>query len=179
MKGGAVARRYASALIELAEEQGAVEPVRESLAAFADLWRRSADLRAVLHSPTVDLAGRKQVLDAIARRLSAPPLLRNTVAMLAERGRIALIPALAAAYERLAFERQGRVRAEVVTASRVGQAYLQQLRSVLEQVTGRKVALEHRVDASILGGVVARVGDVVFDGSVRNRLEELRERLLA
>ncbi len=179
MRGGAVARRYAGALIELAAAQGAVDPVRKALAALADAWRGSPELRAVMRSPTVDLEGRTKVMEALGRRLGVPPLLQHAVALLVRRGRIALLPDLAEAYERLAFEREGRVRAEVVTAARVGRGYLEELRAVLEQVTGRKVALEHRVDESLLGGVVARVGDVVFDGSVRNRLEELRERLLA
>ena len=178
MRNAAAARRYARAILDLAAEERAVEAVRKGLLALSEAWRNSPELRAVVHSPTVDLAARDEVLQAVVRRAGAPKLLGDALRYMLRRGRLALLPEVAEAYERLAFEREGRVRADVVTAVKVDAAYLEQLRSVLQRVTGRKVALEHRVDEGILGGVVARVGDVVFDGSVRNRLEELRERLL-
>ena len=121
----------------------------------------------------------EKVLDQVATRLAAPPLLKNTLKLLADRGRMALLPELAAAFNGLAQTATGQVEAEVTTAAPMPDKYYLELQKVLEKVTGKKVVVVRKQDPSIIAGVITRVGDKVFDGSVRNRLTELKEQLLA
>jgi F-type H+-transporting ATPase subunit delta len=105
------------------------------------------------------------------------PLTRDTLLLVSDRGRLRQVADIASAYQLQAEARSGRVRAEVVTASELPEAYFQQLQKTLERVTGKKVTVTRRVDASLLGGVVTRVGDQVFDGSLRHQLDELKHEL--
>ena len=106
------------------------------------------------------------------------PLLENTLMMLADRRRLKHLPEIAEAFERISERRSGRVRAEIVTATKLSDAYYQQLQSALKEATGKDVVLVRREDPSLIGGVVTTVGGRVFDGSLKNRLRELRAQLL-
>ena len=172
-------RRYAKALLELATEKGEVDKIQGDLRALAGMWNESRDLRGVFENPAVTAQARRTVVEAIAAKAALSHLIKNTLLMLADRRRMRLVPELADAYEVLAEQKSGRVRAEVVTASPMPEAYYTQLLEVLEQATGKKVVLVRKQDPSLIGGVVTRVGDQVFDGSVKNRLTELREELLS
>lgn len=171
-------RRYASALLALASEAGTVERVGKELREFAASWRESRDLRAAFENPGVTLAARKQILKEIAVSAGMDELVRNGLLVIAERGRLSALPEIVDSFDKLAEERGGRVRAEVVTATDMPEAYFEELKKTLERVTGRQVVIAKRVDPSIIGGVVTRIGDQIFDGSVKNRLTELKSELL-
>lgn len=179
MSNATISRRYAKALLELAEEAKQTPAVHKALAAFAETWASSDTLRDLFENPSVSAESRGKVLDQVATRLAAPPLLKNTLKLLADRGRMALLPELAAAFNGLAQTATGQVEAEVTTASPMPDKYYLELQKVLEKVTGKKVLVVRKQDPSIIAGVITRVGDKVFDGSVRNRLTELKEQLLA
>jgi F-type H+-transporting ATPase subunit delta len=178
MIGSAVGKRYATALYELAEQDNAVESVGASLKALADAWHTSEELRAVIENPRFGPESKRSVAGALAERVKAPVLLKNALFMLTDRRRLVHLPEIADAFARIAEKRSNVVRAEVVTASRLPEAYFDQLRKTLEQATGKKVALVRREDPSLIGGVVTTVEGRVFDGSVKNRLRELRAQLL-
>ena len=179
MKTSAIGRRYARALIELAEEQKQLEKVERELAAFAEAWDGSGELRDVFENPAIGQEQRKSVLEAIGRKLVMSPLLLNTLRFLSDRGRLSALPEIAAAFDELAKERSGRVRVEVTTATEMSPAYFAQLTKTLQDATDKKVVLVKKTDPSLIAGVVTRVGDKVFDGSVLNGLRELKEELLA
>jgi F-type H+-transporting ATPase subunit delta len=105
------------------------------------------------------------------------PLVRDTLLLVSDRGRMGQVEDIASAYQEQAEARSGRVRAEVVTASELPEAYFTELQKTLERVTGKKVSVARRVDPSLLGGVVTRVGDQVFDGSLKHQLQELKHEL--
>jgi len=153
--------------------------VHKALHAFAETWDSSDMLRDVFENPSVTVESRHKVLDQVTARLAAPPLLKNTLKLLADRGRMALVPELSAAFNVLAQAATGQVEAEVTTASPMPEKYYLELQKVLEKVTGKKVVVVRKQDPTIIAGVITRVGDKVFDGSVRNRLTELKEQLLA
>lgn len=173
----AVGRRYAKALLDLAVEQKIEDKLGTELDALAHAWETSAPLRDVFQNPNVDAASRTKVLDALAARMALTPTARNTARLLADRNRLPHIRAIARAYHTLREERGGLVLAEVTTASALPDAYFLELERTLGQVTGRKVRIVKRVDPSLIAGVVTKVGDKVFDGSVKNRLAELRASL--
>jgi len=173
-----VARRYARALFELASEQKSVEPVAAALRTVAAALEASPDLRAVFENPRYLQEQKKAVARALAEKIAAPPALANALLLLADRRRLAHLGAIADAFDALAEEAAGRLRAEIVSAGPLPESYYTALQKTLSEVTGRQVKLVRRQDPSLIGGVVARVGDVVFDGSLKNRLSDLRHQML-
>ena len=179
MRSSSVGRRYARALLALADEQKTTARVQKELTEFAETWEASAELRGVFENPKVDEASRKKVLTALLDRLAASPLVKNGLSLLAERGRLKHLPEIAESFAQLASARTGTVTAEVTSATALPDAYFNELKGALEKATGKKVVLVKKQDPSLIAGVVTRVGDRVIDGSVRTRLTELQEELLA
>ncbi len=179
MIGSAVAKRYATALIDLAQESGAADEIGKNLAELAKTWSESEELRRVFENPQFPIEEKTKLIAAIADRAAVHPLFKNLLMMLSERRRLVHLPEIAETYAHIAERRSGRVRAEIVTASKLPEAYYQQLEKTLEAATGKKVVLVRREDPSRLGGVITRVGGRVFDGSLKNRLQGLRAQLLA
>jgi F-type H+-transporting ATPase subunit delta len=175
---GVVGRRWARALLDLASEQKLEEAVQTGLDDVAKMLESSVELRNVFESPNVTLEARRAVIDAIAARMSMSPLLKNTLKLLAEKNRLRAIPDIARAYRELAEDRGGALRAEVTTAKPLSDAYYAEIEKVLSAATGRRVRVEKRVDPTLIAGVVTRIGDQVFDGSLKNRLEELGSSLI-
>jgi F-type H+-transporting ATPase subunit delta len=177
MSIGILGRRYASALITLAEQAGNLSKIASDLHDFAATWQSSPELRTLFENPKVGVATRREILRDLAQASGMDPLLRNTLLLLSDRGRIRELGQIVEAFDSLAEVRSGRVRAEVVTASELPDAFFAELQKTLELVTGKQVVIAKSVDPSLLGGVVTRIGDQVFDGSVSHRLSELKHEL--
>ncbi len=178
MIASAAAKRYAKALFELASEQNQIEKVGQSLETVAAAIDTSPELRAVIENPKFLPAAKRDVIATLAQRASAPPMVASVLMMLTDRRRLGHLRRIADLFQIMAEEKAGRVRAEVVSASPLPDAYYRELETALSEVTGRKVTLVRRTDPTLIGGVVAKVGDTVFDGSIRNRLKDLRHQLL-
>jgi F-type H+-transporting ATPase subunit delta len=176
VKAHGLARRYARALLDLAG--ASPDKIGRDLDDFAAAWSASAELREVFENPSFGADDRRKLLDALALRMGLSAEVKNTLKMLADRRRLRIVPEIAGAYRALAEQKAGRVRASVVTATPMPEAYFAELTRVLEQVTGKKVTLERRHDPTLIAGVVTRVGDKVFDGSLKTRLDELKDTLL-
>ncbi len=172
-------RRYAKALLELAREQGELDAVLRDVGALAAAWKVSPELREVVRNPIIAKPALKACVDAVMQKLDCSKLVRNTVNLLADKGRLGYLGEVLDTLEELAEAETGRIRVEVVSAKPLSDVYYTQLTEKLERVTGREVVLVKKEDPSLIGGVVTRVGDRVFDGSLSNRLSELRETLLA
>lgn len=179
MKSSIIGRRYGAALFELAEEQKITAKVEKDLGDFAAAWEESRDLRDVFENPKVPQAARKKVLADVLERLGASTLVKNTLSLLSDRRRMRNVPEVVAAFQAILEARTGKVRAEVTSASALPDAYYEQLQKVLAEVTGKQVIVVRKQDPSLIAGVVTRIGDQIFDGSLKNRLSELKEELLA
>ncbi|MEN8182577.1 MAG: ATP synthase F1 subunit delta [Myxococcota bacterium] len=177
MASAAAARRYARALFGLAQEEGRVEAVRGELTTLGELLDGHRDLRATLFRPLHPAAERKAALAALAEQLGVGGILQLFLQFLIDQRRLIEFPAIRSEYDRLADEAAGRMRAEVISASPLPEAQLDRLRQALSRQSGRQVAVELTLDPSLLGGVVAKVGDLVFDGSLRTQLRQLRASL--
>jgi F-type H+-transporting ATPase subunit delta len=177
VKLSTLGRRYASALLALADQAGSLDAVRSSLQEFAATWAESRDLRSMFENPSVSSEARRKVLREIAEQSGMHPLVRDTLLLVSDRRRLQYLPEIVDAFEVAAEKRAGHVRADVVTATELPEEYFEGLRRTLEHATGKQVVLTTHVDPSIIGGVVTRVGDRVFDGSVQYRLNELRDEL--
>lgn len=172
-------RRYAKALIELARQQNQTDQVIRDVAALSDAWKESSELRTIVRNPIVPKPALRATIDAIMDKLGTSNLVRNTLGLLADRRRLAFLPDVLDAFRALSEAEAGTVRAEVVSAKPLTEAYCARLQESLQRVTGQRIVLVKREDPSLIGGVVTRIGDRVFDGSISNRLSELRETLLA
>ncbi len=176
--GGSVARRYARALFGIGVDAGNFEALGREIGDLAGLWSASPELRQTIENPVFKPSEKRAVLEHLLPRVTPTPEVQRLVLLLLERRRIVLLPAIARAYRDLADAHTGRVRARVTSAEPLGPAALDRVRLSLEERTGKKVILETAVDADLIGGVVARVGDLVLDGSVRTQLDDLRSKLL-
>jgi F-type H+-transporting ATPase subunit delta len=178
-RGAAV--RYARALfdITLAENRDLVAVSRD-LSAFAGLTHGNESLSRVLTNPAIPAPRKRAVVEQLLSRAGAlPPALAKLLLLLADRDRLALLPDIAHAFETRLMDYQNVVRAEVVTAMDLSAERVQSLKQGLMRATGREVQLETRVDPTIIGGAVARIGSIVFDGSVTRQLEKLKGSLTA
>jgi F-type H+-transporting ATPase subunit delta len=170
-----VARRYAQALLELGVEQGDLDKVVQETAAFAEAWETSADLRNSIENPLVPHAAKKAVVGALADAIGATTTVRHALLLLVDRRRTKTLPYVAKMVRELADARKGVVRAEVTTATPLADAYYVRLQAQLEKMTGKRVVIDRHTDASLIAGVVTRIGDRIIDGSLRTRLQSLRD----
>lgn len=177
MRSSAAARRYARALFSLAREAAAIEPGRGELARIAAHFDAAPELRAALFRPLHPVAERRAVLREVAQRQGLSRNVQNFLLYLIDQRRIVDFVAIRAEYERLADEAAGRLAAEVVSAGPLRPEQSDRLRRALAARVGREVELELRVDPDLIGGAIARVGGLVFDGSLRTQLAQLRDNL--
>lgn len=179
MTSRAAAARYARALFDVVSSEGAdAQATARELAGVVGLIAGHASLARALTHPAIPVARKRAVIQQLlaqAEPLQAP--VAKLLLMLAERDRIGLLAELSEAFERRLMDHLKIVRAEVVTAIALPADRISALREGLARTTGRQVQLETRVDPSILGGAVARIGSTVYDGSVTRQLDRLRETL--
>lgn len=179
---GAVSNRYAQALADAVLSPSS--PVEGPQAAaelrdFRAMMKQSADLRNVLLSPAVSLNRKRAVVARIASLMPLSTLVRNFLFVLIDRRRTDLIDEILVAFESALDERLGFVRVEVSSARPLSEARKRDLEAALSKVAGRAVRCQFKADPTLLGGVVARIGSTVYDGSVRTQLERLRQRLVS
>ena len=173
----ASAARYARALLDVAITESDPERAEQELAAFVDLVRTNPDLQRTIANPVVSAADKRAVVQHILDRLAPKTPVGKLVLLLASRGRLALLPDLLDVYRERLMEHRNVLQAEVTTAAPLSPERAAQLQQRLADATGRTVTMTTKVDASIIGGVVTRIGSTVYDGSVATRLAKVRDRL--
>lgn len=166
--------RYAQALFELAKGQGDAAVVEADLKQLKAMCAESADLRALIASPTFDAETKGRGLGAIAEAAGFAPTTRKFLGLVAANRRASAIPAMIAAFERIAAKDRGAISAEVVTALPMTEAQARALAAALRTALGKDPEIETRVDPAILGGVKVRVGSRLFDASLKSRLDSLK-----
>ncbi len=166
------ARRYAEAAFEIAERDDSMEAWMAALA-VAEERLVDPEVSRFLSNPSVPATSRVEVLGRIVGDDVTGPQ-RNLLALMVRRGRFEQLPAVIREFRRLYRLREGIVEATVTSASTLDAAEAQALQSRLEAMTGKRIELSQEVDAQLLGGLQVRVGDQLIDGSVRGRLERLR-----
>jgi F-type H+-transporting ATPase subunit delta len=172
------ATRYARALIDVAtREQTDLAVVDAQLGDLARLFQNNDALRRALLNPAVPLPRKRAAVTEILARVNVLPIVAKTVALLAERDRLAILSDVADAFSERLLDLKNIVRAEVTTAEPLPTERLQAIQHSLAKATGRIVDISSRVDPSIVGGIVARVGSTVFDASVTSHLQRIRQRL--
>lgn len=178
MKNYTIATRYARGLSEGIADLKELEVNARALGALGALYRDSRPLQNALSTPAVRMEKRQRILDEVLAATEAPERVRGFLRLLLRRGRIAHLPDVVEVFDTLADERLNRLHAEITTAFPLSTEQEERLRTAFERFTARQVRIEAHVDNGILGGVVAKLGSVVIDGSILSRLKRLRAALL-
>jgi F-type H+-transporting ATPase subunit delta len=174
---GSIARRYAKALFSLAVEKRSVEAWNQSLETLVKAVEASPELKDVLQNPAYPREERRAVVEKVAAAMQLAPEPANLIFLLGDRSRLSALGGVVAAFRELADQELGRIRARVTSAVPLDDASIAAIAEKLAASTRKKVLVERVVDPAILGGVVAQVGSLVYDGSVRAQLEDLRKTL--
>ncbi|MBW2400365.1 MAG: F0F1 ATP synthase subunit delta, partial [Deltaproteobacteria bacterium] len=174
MRSSAAARRYARALFLLAKDDGRIAEVKGELAQFSAVIEQNENLRQALFQPIHPAAERRAVLVGVCERMDVQPTVRNLFSFLVDQRRLVDFEGIREEYERLADEAAGRTKASVISAAPLSDGDRERLERALSARTGGIVELDIDVDPSLIGGVIAKVGALVFDGSLRTQLNQLR-----
>ena len=168
-----IAERYATALFDLALERNQLDAVAADLDALASLLENSDDLNRLVRSPVISRADQGAGIGAVADKGGFSEIVRNFLGVMAQKRRLFVLSAAITAFRRQLAEHKGEVAAEVTSAQPLKPEHEAAVRAALKDVVGRDVALETRVDPSIIGGLVVRVGSRMMDNSVRTKLANI------
>jgi F-type H+-transporting ATPase subunit delta len=170
-----IARRYAKALMNIGQEDGKYDHYCQELDAFTAIFEGDKQLREVLRNPTFNIPRRQAIIEEIGKRLGLSPITVNFLRLLVDKDRIIYLPDVATLFRELVDEAAGRARVKLTTAQDLSQKKLEELTQGLQALVGKQVIMEVATDPSLIGGVVARIGDTVYDGSVKTQLAQLKE----
>lgn len=173
----AAARRYARALLEVALAKGDPAQLRTELTQVSELLAGSRELSRALFHPGLGAERRQRLMQALFAGRGSE-LLNRLLALLAEKGRVALLPDVAQAFAEAWNQHEGVLSAEAISAQPLEEAQLGSLRAALQGATGHPVELQTRVEPALLGGLVVTMGGRTYDGSIRAQLGLLRGRLV-
>ncbi|WP_225028938.1 F0F1 ATP synthase subunit delta [Xinfangfangia pollutisoli] len=169
-----IAARYATALFELAKEAGALPALEADTAALSEALAASPDLVAMIGSPVVSRTEQGGAIAAIAAKMDLAPLTANTLALMAEKRRLFVLPQLLRQLAALISEEKGEVTAEVASAKALTAAQAKKLADTLKARVGKTVKLNTSVDDTLIGGLVVKLGSIMIDTSVKAKLASLQ-----
>jgi F-type H+-transporting ATPase subunit delta len=172
-----VARRYASALADVVIAQGEVRSVQDELIAWAQMVQSHSQLQEAFGNPTIPYEQKRNVLKELISRTRVRQTTANFLQVLLRNQRLTDLPEVNKRFARVLDERSGVVGAQVISARPIPESAKRSLQQRLVAMTGKDVRLSFATDASVIGGMVTRIGSTVYDGSVRNNLQELGEKL--
>jgi F-type H+-transporting ATPase subunit delta len=174
VQSSGVAERYANALFELASDQKSVDAVEKDLNQFSALLAESPDLTRLVVSPVFSADEQLRAISGVLDKAGIGGLVGNFVKVAAANRRLFAVPGIIAAYKRLAARQRGEVSAEVVSAAPLTDGQTADLRAALKASLGKDVTLDTRVDPSLIGGLIVKVGSRMIDGSLRTKLNSLK-----
>lgn len=173
----AIARRYAEALADVATARNQVEKIDNDVRVFAEMVASSRELHDLFASPIVSKTDKLRVLEALIQRLRSDQMTANLLRTMLSHNRLHHIAEVYEQFRRAINKREGLIIAEVTTAAEVGRSEQENLGRTLERMTGKRVEFKFKTDPFLIGGVVTRIGSVVYDGSVRTQLQGIKEKL--
>lgn len=177
MSSQTIARRYATALADVILAQNEAAEVSGELADWGKMFAANPALLEIFGNPTVGYEQKQRVLSELIERARLRATTANFLRVLLKNQRLADLPQVTAKLSQILDERSGVISADVTSAQTLPAATTAALSESLGKITGKKVNLNFDTDESLLGGIVTRIGSTVYDGSVRNQLERLREEL--
>ena len=177
MRNFTISRRYARALLSLGKEDGNYLKYGEELKAFSELLKRETQAQYILQSPIYDFTSRSNLLKAILEKAGLSPTVNSFIRLLLAKGRIRYLEDISLYYAQLTDELSNIKRAMVTAAVQLSDDIIQRIQATLKEVVQKEVVVTVKQDPSIIGGIVAQVGDLTLDGSLRTQLKSLKESL--
>ncbi|MDJ0947423.1 MAG: F0F1 ATP synthase subunit delta [Alphaproteobacteria bacterium] len=171
---GAIAERYATALYDLAEEQKALDQAAQDLATLGAMVEHSSDLQRAIRSPLIGRDDQARAMDALIGKAELSELVRRFIGVIARNRRLFALPGIIKAYHALLAARRGEITAEVTSAVQLNEAQVGTLTEAIKRVVGAKVSVDLKVDPSLIGGLVVRVGSRMIDSSLKTKLQRLQ-----
>lgn len=171
--------QYANALADIALAQDAAEAAAKQLDNFGATYAQSTELRTFLASPAVTVEAKHGVIEKVIAQLGASKIIRNFLFVIADHRRTQLLPEIIETFQQVIRERQGVAEAEISSAVELSAAQKKEMAATLARLIGKKVETKYSLDPALLGGAVVRIGDTIYDGSLRGRLNQMRARLAA
>jgi F-type H+-transporting ATPase subunit delta len=171
--------QYANALADIALRQGAADPVLKQLSEIGAAYQESPELRNFFSSPAVPREAKHGVAEKLVARIGASRILRNFLFVIIDHRRTQAIPEIAQAFQEVIQQRQGLAQAEVLSATPLNEPQKAKLLEALERLSGKKIQPTYALQSDLLGGAVVRIGDTIYDGSLKNRLNQMRQHLAA
>ena len=176
MSQGVIARRYAKALINLAEKD--LQITGNSLAAIADVYSNSTELSEVLSDTKVSSQIKQDVLKNILKKIKVSKLVDTFIRYLLAKRRIVLLPNIERAFNLLLQEKLGRIEAGITVAQEIPEVTVGKLEKAISRYSGKEVSVNITIDPAIIGGIVTRIGSVVIDGSIHTQLNQIRQSII-
>ncbi|MCP4444623.1 MAG: ATP synthase F1 subunit delta [Myxococcales bacterium] len=173
MSSGSLSRRYAKALMEIGLEDGSYERIGQDVASMANAIKASSELTGILTNPVFPRDDREKIVLSILQRIGASKTVTNFSKLLLDRERLNILPDISRELSAMIGENSGQITAEVTSAVELNSVQETELKATLENLSGKKIQLETTEDPALLGGLIAKVGDLVYDGSIRTQLREL------
>jgi len=177
VKNLAISRRYARALLLIGKDDGKAEVYKQELDTIAKLVANEKGLELALTNPLYNTVARKKVLQLVIEKLNLSKAVRSFLFLLFDKGRIGFLGTINEFYQKLADELKNVARASLVSANELSVETVEKIRATLSKMTGKDIVLDVKVDQSLIGGVVSRIGDLVLDGSIKTQLLNMRESL--
>ena len=175
MIGSKVAKRYAKALFGLGQEDGQYDKYGQDLSEFVGFCAQNDEFRQVISNPIFPVDDRKKILDIVLEKSDFSGMVKSFLQLLLDKNRIGVIEAISSQYQVLTDEVSDIARAEITTARPLKAESLERLEKALETLTSKQIKSEVKEDRNLVGGIVVRIGDMVFDGSIKAQLEGLKE----
>ena len=173
-----LAKRYAKALLTLGREDGNYEQYGEELSQFVAMWNETPEFADAASNPLYARENRKVICSAVVDKMGLSPVFKSLLDLMLEKNRLSIIPDVHTFYQKLLDELSNISRAKVTSAIPLSEEAMESIKGSLEKATGGSVVIEAEVEPELIGGVVARVGDLVLDGSVRSQLARIKENLI-
>ncbi len=173
-----IAKRYARALVELSEEKKIIDKTRADFAAFVAAFDAVPAVQKLFASPIFTPENKKVVIKELSAKLNMQASSQRFVEHLAETGRIRYIKEVYEAFLDILAEKQNRALARVTTAVSLNNGDLEHIKKKLEVLTGKQVDVDSKVDATLIGGALAQIGSVIYDGTIKNQLNKMRNQLV-
>ncbi len=174
---GALARKYARALVEVALEKNNQEQVKADLDGFVRLFEENAELRNVLENPAIPLRSKREIVKQIGARAQAADEVTNFLSLLLQNNRIAMLPEFRQAFIDVMNETLGVLSGDVFSPAVLRDDQKNKIESEVAGITGKKVQLGYHQDPSLIGGIKIHLGSTIYDATVRKQLEEIRKRI--
>jgi len=174
-----IAKRYARALVELSEEKKTVDKTKADLAAFVGAVDALPAMQKLFASPVFTPENKKAVIKDLAGKLGMQPTTQRFVEHLAETGRIRYVKDMNEAFQEILAERQNRAAVRLTTAVAINNGDLADIKQKLEGLTGKQVDINSQVDATLIGGAKAQIGSTIYDGTIKNQLNKMRNQLMS